>query len=117
MDIKRYFAPTAREALRRLKEELGGEAIVLSNRSVEGGVEITAVLASELPEAASTEWERGGGGAAPARPPPPGGAPRGGGAAPPRGAGPRGGRRPPPPGGGRGAAPPPPRSYNSACRA
>ena len=68
MDIKRYFAPTAREALRRLKEELGGEAIVLSNRSVEGGVEITAVLASELPEAASTEWERGGGpprGAAP----------------------------------------------------
>ena len=50
MDIKRYFAPTAREALRRLKEELGGEAIVLSNRSVEGGVEITAVLASEIPD-------------------------------------------------------------------
>ncbi len=49
MNIKRYFAPTAREALRRLKEELGGEAIVLSNRSVEGGVEITAVLASEIP--------------------------------------------------------------------
>ena len=71
MDIKRYFAPTAREALRRLKEELGGEAIVLSNRSVEGGVEITAVLASELPEAASTEWERGG--APPRKAPPPGG--------------------------------------------
>ena len=69
MDIKRYFAPTAREALRRLKEELGGEAIVLSNRSVEGGVEITAVLASELPEAASTEWERGG--PPPPRPDPP----------------------------------------------
>lgn len=49
MNVKRYFAPTAREALRRLKEELGGEAIVLSNRSVEGGVEITAVLASEIP--------------------------------------------------------------------
>jgi len=49
MNIKRYFAPTAREALRRLKEELGGEAIVLSNRSVEGGVEITAVLAGEIP--------------------------------------------------------------------
>ena len=77
MDIKRYFAPTAREALRRLKEELGGEAIVLSNRSVEGGVEITAVLASELPEAASTEWERGGG------PPPPPRPPRGGAAPPP----------------------------------
>jgi flagellar biosynthesis protein FlhF len=49
MNVKRYFAPTAREALRRLKEELGGEAIVLSNRSVDGGVEITAVLASEIP--------------------------------------------------------------------
>ena len=80
MDIKRYFAPTAREALRRLKEELGGEAIVLSNRSVEGGVEITAVLASELPEAASTEWERGG-------PPPRAAPPRAGAppAPPPRG--------------------------------
>ena len=36
MNVKRYFAPTAREALRRHKEELGGEAIVLSNRSVPG---------------------------------------------------------------------------------
>ena len=75
MDIKRYFAPTAREALRRLKEELGGEAIVLSNRSVEGGVEITAVLASELPEAASTEWERGGPPPPRTAPPPPGAPP------------------------------------------
>lgn len=49
MNIKRYFAPTAREALRRLKEELGGDAIVLSNRSVEGGVEIAALPAGELP--------------------------------------------------------------------
>lgn len=49
MNIKRYFAPTAREALRRVKEELGGDAIVLSNRSVDDGVEITAMLASELP--------------------------------------------------------------------
>ena len=49
MNIKRYFAPTAREALRRVKEELGGDAIVLSNRSVDDGVEITAMLASDLP--------------------------------------------------------------------
>jgi flagellar biosynthesis protein FlhF len=49
MNVKRYFAPTAREALRRLKEELGADAIVLSNRSVEGGVEITALPAAELP--------------------------------------------------------------------
>ena len=50
MNIKRYFAPTAREALRRVKEELGADAIVLSNRSVDDGVEITAVLASEIPD-------------------------------------------------------------------
>jgi flagellar biosynthesis protein FlhF len=49
MNVKRYFAKTAREALRQLKEELGADAIVLSNRSVDGGVEITALPASELP--------------------------------------------------------------------
>ncbi len=48
MNVKRYFAPTAREALRRIKEELGSDAIVLSNRSVEDGVEITAVLSTEI---------------------------------------------------------------------
>lgn len=49
MNIRRYFGKTAREALQQVKAQLGGDAIVLSNRSVEGGVEITAVLASELP--------------------------------------------------------------------
>jgi len=58
MNVKRYFAPTAREALRRIKEELGGDAIVLSNRSVEDGVEITAVLASDLPAFQEASWER-----------------------------------------------------------
>jgi flagellar biosynthesis protein FlhF len=43
MDVKRYFAPTTREALRALKAELGAEAIVLSNRAVAGGVEILAL--------------------------------------------------------------------------
>lgn len=43
MNVKRYFAPTAREALRALKEALGPDAIVLSNRAVDGGVEILAL--------------------------------------------------------------------------
>lgn len=43
MNVKRYFARTAREALRALKDELGGDAIVLANRAVEGGVEILAL--------------------------------------------------------------------------
>lgn len=48
MDVKRYFAPTAREALRQLKQELGADAIVLANRSVEGGVEILALPADAV---------------------------------------------------------------------
>ena len=43
MNVKRYFAQTAREALRALKAELGADAIVLSNRAVDGGVEILAL--------------------------------------------------------------------------
>lgn len=48
MNIKRYFGKTAREALRQVKDELGGDAIVLSNRSVDDGVEIAAVAADEI---------------------------------------------------------------------
>lgn len=48
MNVKRYFAATAREALRALKAELGADAIVLSNRAVEGGVEILALPADAV---------------------------------------------------------------------
>ena len=48
MNVKRYFAQTAREALRMLKEELGADAIVLSNRSLDGGVEIVALPADAV---------------------------------------------------------------------
>ncbi|THF64199.1 flagellar biosynthesis protein FlhF [Pseudothauera rhizosphaerae] len=48
MNVKRYFAQTAREALRALKEELGADAIVLSNRAVNGGVEILALPADAV---------------------------------------------------------------------
>jgi flagellar biosynthesis protein FlhF len=43
MNVKRFFAPSTREALRALKAELGADAIVLSNRAVTGGVEIMAL--------------------------------------------------------------------------
>ena len=43
MNVKRFFAETAREALRQVKESLGPDAIVLSNRQVDGGVEILAL--------------------------------------------------------------------------
>ncbi len=48
MNVKRYFAKTVREALRELKAELGADAIVLSNRAVEGGVEILALPAEAV---------------------------------------------------------------------
>lgn len=48
MTAKRFVAPTAREALRRVKEELGVDAIVLANKAVPGGVEITAMSAEGL---------------------------------------------------------------------
>lgn len=43
MTPRKYFAATARDALKRIKEELGADAIVLANRPVEGGVEILAL--------------------------------------------------------------------------
>jgi len=45
MNVKRYIAPTARECLRKVKEELGPDAIVVSNKPVAGGVEIMAMTA------------------------------------------------------------------------
>lgn len=48
MNVKRYVAESAREALRRVKEELGPDAIVVSNKAVPGGVEIMALSADGL---------------------------------------------------------------------
>lgn len=42
MKIKRYFGSDAREAMRLVREDQGPEAVILANRSVNGGVEIIA---------------------------------------------------------------------------
>ena len=44
MRIKLIQAPSMAEAMRRLRAELGDEALILGNRRVAGGVEITAAL-------------------------------------------------------------------------
>lgn len=44
MKIKRYFAADIRQAMRMVREEQGPDAVILSNRRVEGGVEIVAAL-------------------------------------------------------------------------
>lgn len=44
MKIKRYFAADMRQALQLVREEQGPDAVILSNRKVDGGVEIVAAL-------------------------------------------------------------------------
>lgn len=48
MNVKKFIAVNAREALRKVKEALGPDAIILSNRGVAGGVEIMAVAARDM---------------------------------------------------------------------
>lgn len=44
MKIKRYFAADMRQAIRKVRDEQGPDAVILSNRKVEGGVEIIAAI-------------------------------------------------------------------------
>ncbi len=47
MNVKQFFATNAREALHQVKREIGADAVILSNRRVEGGVEILAIPHAE----------------------------------------------------------------------
>lgn len=44
MKIKRFFAPDIRQAIKLVRDELGPEAVILSNRQVKGGVEIVSAI-------------------------------------------------------------------------
>ncbi len=48
MNVRKFVASSARDALRKVKELLGPDAIILSNRAIPGGVEIMAVAASDM---------------------------------------------------------------------
>jgi flagellar biosynthesis protein FlhF len=43
MNVKKFTAPTSREALRKVREALGPDAVILSNRPIDGVVEILAL--------------------------------------------------------------------------
>ncbi|MDR7335001.1 flagellar biosynthesis protein FlhF [Roseateles asaccharophilus] len=43
MNVRKFNAPTSREALALVKQAFGGDAVVLSNKSVPGGVEVLAM--------------------------------------------------------------------------
>ena len=63
MNVRKFIAATAREALHKVKELLGPDAIILSNRAIPGGVEIMAVAAGDMemmvPSSPRAEVERG----------------------------------------------------------
>ncbi len=42
MKVKRYLAPDMRRAIAQIREEMGVDAVILSNRSLDGGVEVVA---------------------------------------------------------------------------
>lgn len=48
MNVKKFTAATTRDALRMVRDELGDEAVILSNRKVSEGVEIMAMTNEEL---------------------------------------------------------------------
>ena len=48
MKVKKFNADTAREAMRQVRESLGPEAVILSNRQVAGGVEIMALASADI---------------------------------------------------------------------
>lgn len=48
MNIRKFIAPTVRQALRDIRNELGEEAVILSNRKFEQGVEIIALANDEI---------------------------------------------------------------------
>ena len=44
MKVRRFFAPDMRQAIRLVREALGPEAVILSNRKVDGGIEIVSAV-------------------------------------------------------------------------
>jgi len=53
MKVKRIFAPDMKTAMRRVREEIGPDAVILSNKRVSGGVEVVASPESEYENAQS----------------------------------------------------------------
>ncbi|WP_323017878.1 flagellar biosynthesis protein FlhF [Castellaniella sp.] len=73
MNISRFFGATNREAMRQVRLALGSEALIISNKRVNGGVEILATDQTSLPEDAQAAVDEAASGAVqqPVRSPPP----------------------------------------------
>jgi flagellar biosynthesis protein FlhF len=56
MNIKTYTAKDMRSALRRVREEQGPDAVILSTRHLPDGVEVSVAIEAELGEAVSNDY-------------------------------------------------------------
>lgn len=57
MNVKKFSANSSREALRKLRDALGPDAVILSNRTVNGMVEIMALAADDMSSLVEPEAE------------------------------------------------------------
>lgn len=71
MNVKKFIAANSRDALRKVRELLGPDAVILSNRTVEGGVEILALASDDIASLAAPAVEKPAIMPAVAVPPPP----------------------------------------------
>ncbi len=61
MKIKRFFAKDMRTALAEVKEVLGPDAVIMSNKKARGGIEIVAAVDYREQQAAQSEQPQMGG--------------------------------------------------------
>ncbi|MGO4280490.1 flagellar biosynthesis protein FlhF [Cupriavidus sp. OV038] len=54
MSVAKFVAANGREAMRKVREAMGPDAVVLSNRAIEGGVEIVAMRDADLGAVSAT---------------------------------------------------------------
>lgn len=58
MNVRKFSAQTSREALRMVRDALGADAVILSNRSVNGNVEILALASADMASLAEPSVEK-----------------------------------------------------------
>lgn len=58
MNVKKFSATTTRDALRMVRESLGQDAVILSNRNINGVIEILALAGEDMASIASTGSEK-----------------------------------------------------------
>lgn len=58
MNVQKFIASNSREALRQVRDMLGADAVILSNRNVPGGVEIMALAGEDIASLVSPSVEK-----------------------------------------------------------